>query len=171
MRTGRAALRGFHMLSLTAAPGAVACRRCGAASARLRCAPAAALHARSHAGAAAAPAVPHVPVLLPQILGFFEGRAVKVRPPSPDTCCSRRYGRYAWPPESLASDRATRAIAQCYVDATLGAGGHASAMLSAHPVRASARCFTLQQASANPPRLLRLPLRRARRRSCKHLLA
>ena len=84
------------MLSFTAAPGALACRRCGAAPARsLRCAPAAALRARSQAGAAAAPAVPHVPVLLPQILGFFEGRAVKVRLPSPDTCSLRRCGCYA----------------------------------------------------------------------------
>ena len=88
--------------------------------------------------------MPHVPVLLPQILGFFEGRAVNVRfqklPPARRSCGHRRV--------TAALTRPACSLAQCYVDATLGAGGHASAMLSAHPVRGGARRLAPQLAHA-----------------------
>jgi hypothetical protein len=70
------------MLAFTAAPHAAPCRRGAAAQLRAAsaAAPRAGPRAAATAGAAsAAPAVPHIPVLLPQILSFFEGRPVNVR--------------------------------------------------------------------------------------------
>jgi 16S rRNA C1402 N4-methylase RsmH len=138
------------MLAFTAAPHAVPCRR--GAAAQLRAASAAAPRAGRAAAAAgaaaAAPAVPHVPVLLPQILSFFEGRPLNVRVRHVErgrllrraaAAHGGRFCRAGFVARALTRRLCPCCPSQCFVDATLGAGGHASAMLAAHPVRPHAR--------------------------------
>jgi len=83
-------------------------------------APPARANSTAEPSATAAAEAAHTPVLLRQVLEAFEGRQLQARVAP----CSRRLGAHA---------------PQCFVDATLGAGGHASAILAAHPVRSRRR--------------------------------
>ena len=67
---------------------------------------------------------PHVPVLLQQVVAAFDGVRLQVR--SLATLSFLTLPDF--PPRVCVSHRP-----QCHVDATLGAGGHASAVLAAHP--------------------------------------